>query len=214
MVRYKYIIIILLIANLSFAIGTQINPKPELKTKEPRNHLGLSVLYSDKGYGLSGGYYKPISSNSDLFFNLSVSGVSDNREFEYYDYWGNSYIDGKINRVFMFPLNIGLQHYIFKEDLENDFKPLVSFGVTPSLVVINPYDKSYFKAFGYSHAAFAFGPFIGTGLEFEQSKNISFTLNIRYTYLPVLAGDVSSIVNSRMKDLGGISMNFGVNFLK
>jgi len=214
MVRYKYIIIILLAANMVFAVGNQINPKPENKTKESRNHLGLSVLYSDKGYGLSGGYYTPISNSSDLFLNFAISGVTDNREFEYYDYWGNVYVDGKINRVFMFPLNIGIQHYMFKDEIENDFKPLISFGVTPALVATTPYDRTYFKAFGYSHAAFAFGPFLGAGIEFEQSKNISFTLNLRYSYMPVLKGSVMSIKDSEMKDLGGISLNFGVNFLK
>jgi outer membrane protein W len=214
MVRFKYIIIVLMIANLSFAIGTQINPKPELKTKEPRNNFGLSVLYSDKGYGLSGGFFKPISNSSDLFINLSVTGISDNREFEYFDYYGNSYVEGKINRIFMVPLNIGLQHYMFKDEIENDFKPLFSIGVTPALVVINPFDRGYFNAFAYSHAAFAFGPFVGAGLEFEQSKNMAFTLNLRYYYLPVINGSVMSIKNSEMKDLGGITLNFGVNFLK
>lgn len=214
MVRFKYIIIILMIAKMTFAIGTQINPKPELTKKEPRNKWGLSVLYSDKGYGLSGGFFKPISNSSDLFVNLAVTGISDNREFEYFDYYGNSIIEGKINRVFMFPLNIGLQHYMFKDEIENDFRPLFSLGITPALVVINPYDRGYFKAFAYSHAAFAMGPFVGVGLEFEQSKNMAFTLNLRYSYMPVLAGNVMSLKFSEMKDLGGITMNFGVNFLK
>lgn len=203
-----------MIAYMSFAIGTQINPKSVLTPKEPRNRWGLSVLYSDKGYGITGGFFKPISNSSDLFVNFSITGISDNREFEYYDYYGNSYIDGKINRVFMFPLNIGLQHYIFKGEIENDFKPLIGIGVEPALVVTNPYDRGYFKAFGYSHAAFAMGPFVGVGLEFEQSKSIAFTLNLRYSYMPVLAGNVMSLKYSEMKDLGGITMNFGVNFMK
>ncbi|MBI5403236.1 MAG: hypothetical protein HY959_07525 [Ignavibacteriae bacterium] len=214
MVRFKYIIILLLAANMSFAVGNQINPKPELKKYEPRNKWGLSVLYSDKGYGLTGGYFKPLSNSMDLFLSFSISGVSDNREFEYFDYYGNSYIQDKLNRVFMFPLNIGLQYYIFKEDIENDFKPLLSIGVTPALVVTTPYERGYFNAFGYSHASFAAGPFIGAGLEFMQSNSLSFTINMRYSYLPVVSGSVMSIKNNEMKDLGGVSMNFGVNFLK
>jgi hypothetical protein len=211
MAKVKLLTILLIISN--FALS-QVDPKPELKPKEARNQFGLSFLYSDKGYGFSGGYYKPISNSSDLFLNLSITGVSDNREFEYFDYYGNSYVQDKVNRVFMLPLNIGIQHYIFKDDIENDFKPLVSFGVTPALVLTNPYDKSYFKAFGYFNAAFALGGFAGVGIEFQQTKNIAFSLNLRYYYLPVVNGSVMSIRNSPMNDLGGMHLVFGVNFLK
>lgn len=214
MVRIKFLIIILLVAKLTFATGNQINPKPVNNTKEPRNQFGLSVIYSDKGYGLSGGYFKPVSHSSDLFLNLSFTGVSDNREFEYFDYYGNSYIQDKVKRVFMIPVNIGIQHYMFKDDIENDFKPLVNIGVTPALVLTNPYDKSYFNAFGYFQAAFALGGFAGVGIEFQNSKNLAFSMNFRYFYLPVVSGDVISIKDSPMKDLGGIQLVFGVNFLK
>jgi hypothetical protein len=214
MEKIKFLILLLFIAKLSLATGLQINPKPEPLLKDSRNNFGLSVIYSDKGYGLSGGYYKSISKSSDLFLNLSITGVSDNREFEYFDYYGNSYIQDKVNRVFMLPFNIGLQHYLFKDEIENDFKPLVNIGITPTLVLINPYDKSYFKAFGYFNAAFAFGGFAGVGMEFQQSRSLAFSMNFRYFYLPVVSGSVTSIRNSPMKDLGGIQLVFGVNFLK
>ena len=99
MVKVKILIIIILIAKFALATNFQINPKPEVKVKEPRNHLGISVLYSDKGYGISGAYYKTISHSSDLFLNFSIEGISDSREFEYFDYSGNSYIQDKF-RVF------------------------------------------------------------------------------------------------------------------
>lgn len=214
MKKVKFIILFILFAELSFATNFQINPKPELLKKEARNKFGLSVIYSEKGYGLSGGYYKSIGYTTDLFINLSIAGAADNREFEYYDYYGNSYIEGKINRVFMIPLNIGFQHYIFKDDIVEDFKPLVSIGITPTLVLMNPYDKSYFKAMGYFHSAFAIGGFLGVGMEFLSSKNLSFSLNCRYFYLPVVSGNVMSIKDHTIDDLGGINLIFGVNFLK
>jgi hypothetical protein len=219
MAKVKLLIILLLLTN--FALS-QVDPKPEIKTdnlkpvlnvKEPRNQFGLSFLYSERGYGISGSYYKPISNSSDLFLTLSITGVSDSREFEYYDYYGNSYIDNKVNRVFMIPLNIGLQHYIFKDDIENDFKPLINFGITPALVLTNPYDKTYFKALGYFNSALAFGGFAGIGIEFQQFKNLAFSLNLRYYYLPVVSGSVMSLKDTPMKDLGGMHLVFGVNFL-
>lgn len=214
MQNIKFLILFIIISGFAFNAFSQINPKPGLLPKESRNNLGLGVIYSDKGYGITGAYYKSISSSSDLFVNFSITGISDTREFEYFDYYGNSYIDGKVNRVYMLPLNLGFQHYMFKDEIENDFKPLISIGITPALVLTNPYDKSYFKAFGYFNSAFAFGGFAGIGMEFQQSKNIAFSLNLRYFYLPVVSGSVTSIINSPMKDLGGINLIFGINFLK
>ena len=210
MQKIKFLMLIIIAANLTFA---QINTKPQLNTKEMRNHLGLGVLYSEKGYGITGGYYKPISYSSDLFVNFSIAGISDNREFEYFDYYGNSYVPNKLNRVFIMPLNIGIQHYIFKDEIENDFKPLVSIGITPALVLTNPYDRGYFNALGYFNAAFAFGGFAGIGLEYNQTKNLAFSLNFRYFYLPVIGSNVMSLKDSPMKDLGGIQLVFGLNFL-
>ena len=209
--RIKFLVLIIIAANITFA---QFNLKPDLNTKEKRNNLGLGVVYSEKGYGITGAYFKPIRNSSDIFVNFSMTGISDNREFEYFDYWGNSYIPNKLNRVFLLPVNIGIQHYIFKDELENDFKPLINFGVTPALVLTNPYDKSYFKAFGYFNAAFALGGFAGIGMEYNQSNNLAFSLNLRYFYLPVIGGSVMSLKDSPMKDLGGIQLVFGVNFLK
>jgi hypothetical protein len=214
MEKIKFLILFIFLAKLTFATGLQINPKPEPLLKETRNNFGFGVIYSDKGYGLSGGYYKSLSRSSDLFINLSITGISDTREFEYFDYYGNSYIQDKINRVFMLPLNIGMQHYLFKDDIENEFKPLLSIGITPALVLTNPYDKSYFKAFGYFNSAFAFGGFAGVGMEYQQSRSIAFSMNFRYFYLPVVSGSVISIKDSPMKDLGGVQLVFGVNFLK
>lgn len=214
MVKAKVLIILILTANLVLTANCQINSKPEIKSKDFRNQFSLGVIYSDKGYGITGGYHKPISKNSDLFFNFSITGISDTREFEYYDYYGNSYIQDKVNRVFMVPVNIGLQHYLFKDDIENDFKPMINLGITPALVVTNPYDKSYFKAFGYSKAAFAMGGFAGVGMEFQQSKNLALSLNFRYYYIPVVSGEVMSIKDNLMKDMGGMQLLFGINFLK
>jgi hypothetical protein len=214
MQNIKFFILFIIISGFVINANSQVNQRPELLTKDYRNNLGLGVIYSDKGYGITGAYYKSISKSSDFFVNFSITGISDSREFEYFDYYGNSYIQDKVNRVYMIPVNFGLQHYMFKDEIENDFKPLVSLGITPALVLTNPYDKSYFKAFGYFNSAFAFGGFAGVGMEFQQSKNIAFSLNLRYFYLPVVSGSVMSIKDSPMNDLGGINLVFGINFLK
>jgi hypothetical protein len=50
-------------------------------------------------------------------------------------------------------------------------------------------------------------------MEYIEFRSVALTMNIRYYYLPVIGGEVSSLLNKPMKDLGGLHINFGLNFL-
>jgi len=202
-------IVILCSATLLFA-QTQL----KYTKKEPRNNWGIGFTYSESGVGISSSLFIPIGKSADLFLNLLVSGVSDSRELERYDIYGNSIIPNKVNRIFMVPLSIGIKKELFKDDIEGDFSPVVNFGVSPTLVLTNPYDRSFFNAIGYTQAKFAFGGFGGIGVNFRQSKSMSLSVNINYYYIPIMGEAVESIQNNKIKDVGGFQIAFGLNFLK
>ena len=218
--NYKKILIIqTLIIAILFSIGTAFaadSPKETSTStkKEPRNNWGLSFNYTESGFGLSSSYFINVWKDTDLFFNLLITGVSDDREIERYDIFGNSEIIGKENRIFMIPLSIGLQKYMFKDDLEGNFKPIISAGITPTLVLTNPADKGFFEAMGYFKTGFAFGGFVGIGMEYIQLDNMSFAFSARYYYLPVIGREINSLENEPIKNLGGLQLVFGVNFLR
>ena len=218
--NYKKILLIqTLIIAILFSIGTAFaaDSPLELNTsskKEPRNNWGLSFNYTESGFGLSSSYFIPVWEDTDLFFNLLITGVSDDREIERYDIFGNSEIIGKENRIFMIPLSIGLQKYMFKDDLEGNFKPIISAGITPTLVLTNPADKGFLEAMGYFKSSFAFGGFVGIGMEYVQLDNMSFAFSARYYYLPVIGREINSLENEPIKNVGGLQLVFGVNFLR
>jgi len=164
--------------------------------------------------GFSSGLYAPVSRSIDFYLNLHFSGVSDSREIQRYDIYGNSVTLGKVNRVYMMPLSIGLNKELFKGDIEGNFRPSISFGVAPTLVMYNPYDRSFFNAIAYTKTKFAFGPYAGIGINYKQSKSTSLNINLSYYYLPVSGGGVESIENSEIKDVGGLQLTFGLNFMK
>jgi len=202
-------LVILCATQLSFA-QTQLN----YTKKELRNNWGIGFTYSESGVGISSSLFTPISRSTDLFLNLLISGVSDSRELERYDIFGNSIIPDKVNRIFMVPLSIGIKKELFKDDIEGDFSPVINFGISPTLVLTNPYDRSFFNAIGYTRAKFAFGGFGGIGVNFRQSKSMALSVNINYYYIPILGGTVESIQNNKIKDVGGFQIAFGLNFLK
>lgn len=182
--------------------------------KETRNNWGIGFVYSESGFGISTAKYFPLGYSVDFTANLLVSGVTDSREIERTDIYGNSVVLGKVNRVFMAPLSIGLNMELFKGDLEGDFKPFFNIGVAPTLVLLNPYNESFFKAIGYTTTKFAVGPYMGIGMNFRQNKSMALNVNISYYYLPIVNGGVESIQYNTINDVGGFQLLFGLNFLK
>lgn len=206
--------VISLFAGNLFSQDTNKLRKSNVPEYEMRNSWNLAVVYGERGFGLNGGIFKQLGNTVDIFANLSISGVTDTREFDQYDIYGNPITFNKVNRVYLIPLSIGIQRHMFKEELDASLKPILTAGVTTGLIVTTPYDKGFFESFKYAQSSYTLGGFIGLALEFEQNKTISFVIGVKYFYLPVLGREISSIRDQNIKDVGGIVLNFGVNFLR
>ncbi len=200
------ILVLFLVTKYTFS---QTETKPEL-----RNNWTIGVNVSEKGFGLNAGIFKQINYDYDLLLNLSISGVSDNREFEVYDIYGNPTVLDKENRIFLIAANLGVQRYLFKDEIEGGFMPLVLGGITPALVVTTPYERGYFEAFKYAQMSQAVGGYIGVGMEYLQGSNISLAFNARYLYLSVVGREVNSLKGKPINNLGGFQLTFSLNFLK
>ena len=215
--RLKIVIFLVFSLFIIHAVKSQDTSKVK-KTVPPaklaRNNWSLNLMYTDKGFGLGSNLYKNVSSTIDLTAGIMISGVKDPNEIEEYDIWGNSFVPDKINRIYMITVNAGFQKYIFSDELDESFRPLISFGISPSLILTDPYDKDYFKAFGYMNAGFAFGGYAGIGMEYKESNSVSLSINIRYSYIPVLVNEIKSLINKPINDMGGIQLTFGLNFLR
>ena len=201
---------------LVLIVSGQISAQDKIKysMKEPRNNWGLGFVYSESGFGFSVEKYITLGKSTDLYFNLLFSNVTDSREIERYDFYGNPVVYGKVNRIFMFPLSIGINKELFKGDLDGSFQPVINFGIAPTLIVTNPYDRSFFNAIGYSSAYFSVGPFAGIGFNYSQSESSSLNVRIGYYYLPVFGDGLQSLENSEISNVGGFQLSIGINFLK
>jgi hypothetical protein len=208
------ILTVLVAAAQGFSFDTTKVKSKKFIPPEERNVWNLGVIYGDKGFGVIGGVYKAIGSEYDIYADLSFSGVTDSREIEMYDEFGNIVVANKENRIFSIPLTIGIQKYLFKDDIDGSFKPYFTLGIAPTLLFTTPYNESYFKAFGKAQMSFAFGGFAGMGLEFSQGRGMSLAIGAKYYYLPVIGREINSLKNTPITDVGGIQLYFGLNFLR
>jgi len=188
-----------------------LKSKPKVKIEKP-SPWGISFTYAENGFGPSFNHHSNLNNTTQLIAGISLMSVSDSREFEQYDIYGNKNTVNKENRIFLVPLNIGIRKQVFGDDIEGSIRPIVNIGVSPALVLTNPYSREYFNALGYMQAAFAMGGYAGAGLEFSETQSVAFSFNVNYSYVTPIGKDINSLYGRNISNLTGFQMTFGVKF--
>jgi len=193
-------------------IGELAPPKPP--EVFPPNAFGMDLMFSEGGFGLGTFYRHRLNTTLTVFSDFSISEAKDEREFEYVDYYGNTYTVGKKNRVFLFPINFGAQYRLFRDEIYDNLRPYINAGMGPTFVVTTPYDKEYFNSFGYAKAKVALGGYFGFGANFGIDKSSLVGLNIRYYIVHMFDGGVESLAGKFRNDIGGVylTINLGIMY--
>jgi hypothetical protein len=212
----KVLMIFLLLIPLSFSNAQKIGELAPEKPPEifPPNSWGADIMFGEGGFGLGTFYRHSFSLTMTGFVDFSISELKDDREVQYIDYFGNTYTPNKVNRAFLFPLNFGMQYRIFANSVNDNFRPFISVGVGPNIVLTTPYDTEYFTAFKFSKAHYAIGGYIGMGANVGISKSNLIGISVRYMYAHVLGDPVETMIDSFKQDFGQfyITLNLGIMY--
>jgi len=208
----KYLLTLILLVTAGFTSAQTIGEMAPEKQAEifPRNAWGVDIMFGEGGVGLGTFYRKEIGNNFTFFSDFSFSETKDEKEVETYDYWGNPITYGKKNRVFLMPLNFGLQYRLFKEDISDNLRPYLNFGVGPSMVMTTPYEKEFFSSFGKAQLKYAAGGYIGLGANFGLDKSALIGFNLRYYIIHFFDKGVESLYDRYNKDLGGFYLTINI----
>jgi len=209
----KLVISILLVIPIITSRAQDIGEIVADKTPEifPSNAWGFDILLGESGFGFGGFYRHELSTKFTLFGDFSFSESKDQREFEYIDYYGNSFTVGKINRVFQIPINFGAQYRLFEKELTDNLRPYINAAVGPTVVLTTPYEEEFFNAFGSTTVHFAAGGYVGFGANFGLDKSNLIGLNFRYYHIQFFDEGVESLEGRFNKTIGGfyVTINFG-----
>ncbi len=192
--------------------GDALQPSP---ASALYNAYGMDILLSNSGLGLGAFYRHQYTRDIYGTVALSISEAKDDNEVEYVDFYGQTYVPGKINRFLLVPLHVGVQYRLFADEIVDNFRPYVNAGMGPTLVFSTPYDKEFFSSLGYGQAHYTLGGYIGLGAFFGIDKDNLSGVNIRYYFIPFAKGlpsmqdELGNIITK--KDFGGffITLNFG-----
>ena len=190
---------------------------------------GLDLLMSNNGFGLGMFYRSELSDELSFILNFAVSDVKDDAEFEQYDYYGNSFIPGKKNRLLMIPVTASIQYRLFKDDIVDNFRPFINAGLGPTMIYVAPYahpvnyyysDGTYaytdpgkidfFTSLKYGKMRYTIGGYIGAGAYFGMEKGTLTGLSVKYFLAPFRDG-IEVMNGGFIKNFGGlfITLTFG-----
>jgi len=194
----------------------------------PSNAWGFDLMISNNGFGAGGFYRHEFSDELSGIATLAISDVKDDAEVEYFDYFGNSIIPGKKNRLLMVPLVFGVQYRLFKDEIMDNFRPYISGGLGPTMMFVSPYayyhvtagpngesiqtteSVEFFKSLKYGQAKYTIGGFVSAGAYFGAPYGTLMGLSFRYYFVPFPQG-IEIMDNVRVKNFGGfyITLNIG-----
>lgn len=180
----------------------------------PDNAFGLDILFSEGGFGLGTFYRHQLSTKFTGFIDFSVSESKDENEFEYIDIFGQTFTIGKKNRVFLLPVNFGVQYRLFENELYDNLRPYLNLGAGPSIVLTTPYDQEFFSAFGDARAHYALGGYFGLGANFGLDQSSLIGINVRYYIIHFFGKGVESLEGRPKNNLGGVflTINLGIMY--
>ncbi|MEX1140467.1 MAG: hypothetical protein WEB33_05465 [Bacteroidota bacterium] len=196
--------------------------------QSPPDAWGFDIMISNNGFGAGGFYRHEFSEELSGIVTLALSDVKDDAEIEYYDYFGNSYVPGKKNRLIMIPLIAAVQLRLFKEDIMDNFRPYLSAGIGPTMMFVAPYsftrsftdsalgtvrfseEVEFFESLKFGQAKYTIGGYLSAGAYFGAPYGTLMGLSIRYYFVPFPSG-IEVMENVRIKNFGGfyITLNIG-----
>lgn len=191
----------------------EIEPEKPLE-KFPNSAWGIDIMFGESGFGFGTFLRHQLNQKVTGYFDISFSEAKDEREIEYYDYWGNPFVIGKKNRVFQIPMFFGLQYRIFENSIAENLRPYLNIGTGPTLIVTTPYIEEFFSSFGSASSQWAYGGYVGLGANFGLDKSSLIGINIRYYYIKLFGDGVESLFGRYQKNLQGlfITMNLGIMY--
>ena len=195
--------------------------------QSPPDAWGFDIMISNNGFGAGGFFRHEFSGELSGMLTLAMSDVKDDAEVEYFDYFGNSFIPGKKNRMIMIPLMAAVQLRLFKEDIMDNFRPYLSAGVGPTMMFVAPYsfthviddslgrseipeEVEFFESLKYGQAKYTIGGYLSAGAYFGAPYGTLMGLSIRYYFVP-FPGGIEVMDGVRVKNFGGfyITLNIG-----
>jgi hypothetical protein len=180
----------------------------------PNNALGMDLMIGESGFGLGAFYRYNLTQTLTTFSDFSISESKNDREFDRYDIFGYPIIDsGKKNRLYLFPLDFGLQYRLFYNSLTDNLRPYISVAIGPTIFATTPAQIEFFKSLSYAKARFGVGGYIGFGANFGTNPNNLTGINVRYYFHQLFGEGIEQYYGQFKKSFQQFSLTINIGIM-
>ena len=165
--------------------------------------LGAQVMLTNSGFWLGGYYQRTLTATTSFLAEFSLGAGKDGREAAFFDGFGRKDIPNKANYLLIVPFQFGIHQRLFKESIEDNFRPFLQFTAGPTIGWESPYfddkngngsfdegERTYdsFTSLPRGHLSPAVSGMIGFGAQFGRSKKFTQAVRIGYTFIYFFEG--------------------------
>ena len=159
--------------------------------------LGAAILLTNYGFGLGGIYRSSVSEATSLVAELSIGAGKDEREQEFFvGFFGDTVVPFKRSHFLLAPLYVGAERRLFREAIEDTFRPFAQVLAGPALGLQWPYfddedgngiregderKLSVLSGLGDGELRFGAGATLAIGAYFGASRRATQGIRIGYT---------------------------------
>lgn len=158
-----------------------------LKLKDLDQGVGFRMFASSYGFGLGTFYRKQFGEDVAYQLELEITPGKSEREFENINIFGQTYTNGKVNSLILFPLTNAVYYRLFSEDIVENFRPFLTANGGAVIAYQYPYDpQDSFAGFGRGLWKLGFTAGIGFGADFGTNFTSLQGISVRYQvhYIP------------------------------
>lgn len=164
--------------------------------------IGFQILLTNSGFGLGGYYHHAMSPSTSFMTEISMGAGKDERELKFFRF-GSSYIPNKANYMLMMPVQAGIIHRLFRDVIEDNFRPYIQATAGPTIGWEYPYfedlngdgeydseERTYdsIGALPKGEFRFGLGGTIAIGAHFGLSKKMTQGVRIGYAFTHFFEG--------------------------
>ncbi len=169
----------------------------------------LYVHFSTNGGGAGTKVKWGDRDNIQKFITFEVGGIRDDNEYITYNPYDPYGFPIKMNQkryMFLAPLYFGFQKRLFKDTIEDDFRPFLNLELGPVLGIRFPKNHGFSGNIKRGKTALTLGGFLGAGVEFgEVTKNVYvFSMGYRLSYF------FKKIVDEDRQDVSAFVIRIGI----
>ncbi len=157
------------------------------KTFDPKKKdYEIYITFSTSGGGVGTKVKWGNRENVQKFVSFEIGGVRGENEYVTYNPYDPYGFPIKMNQkryMMLVPIYFGLQKRLFKDTIEDDFRPFIDFEFGPVLGARFPVGKGFVNNIKKGKTGMTIGGFLGAGVEFgNMEKNVYvFSLGYRFT---------------------------------